>query len=246
MISFHKHIIRYKSAPPTWKAFVLLFFILPFVHYTSEALKLNVSVLNPAAVLFRIHPVMIFIIFMPFIIGTAFYLLKRWAWILLTEYSVLLIGFSLYAALFLENKYNVAELSGFFILFASILFANRENVKTAYRKDFMSIPRGWRNSKRYKLNLPVEIFSGSYMSEDISHTGISIQDPLSDLEGNSELPIYINFPAERIPLMAGIARKTENVSGLAFINLSSQDRKKIKKLIKQEKKRRYLESMEKD
>jgi hypothetical protein len=231
--------IRNKSTPVNWKIFVAFFFILPFIHYTSLAIKTNRSVFNVFIVFSEINPVMSFIILMPFVIGGAFYTNKRWAWILLTEYSVLLLCFTLFATIYHNDLYNITELLLFAVLFAFILLLNRENVKVAYQKDFMSIPRGWRNARRYKLKLPVEIFSNSYITEDISLTGLSICDPFQNIPLNSEIKVTVNFPEEVLEVTTGLARKTETISGFAFRNLSAEEKRRIKKIIYQEKKRQY-------
>jgi len=225
------------SSPLTWKIFILFFLFLPFIHYFSRSRFHNLPLFDPLLIT-KFHPVMYFLILMPFLIGTAFFFMKRWAWILLTEYSVILIGFQIYMAYLYPNTGHIAELLIFSSVFIPILYLNKENIIVAYKHDFMSIPRGWRNARRYKLQIPVEIHSNLYFTEDISKTGLGISHPLEHIPQNSTVELIIHFSGERFQISSKLVRKNPGSTGFSF---EISDRVKIKNISRMVRKERVVQ-----
>ena len=230
-----------KDAPVSWKLFTAFFFMLPLFHYLSQARNLNISPVDFSTVFSSIHPVMYFIIFMPFLIGYTMYSLKRWAWIVLTEYSGILFGYHVYLA-WMENQWqSFTEQTLLLSVFASILFFNRSNIKIAYQKDFMSIPRGWRNSRRIQVAVPVFINNQAYHTTDISQSGLAINNSGFNLPLHSEIDMEIIFPEQTLYVKSGLARINDTIAGFAFKDLAASQKRVIKKLVWREKKRQYQE-----
>jgi len=227
--------------PKLWKFFTLFFLFLPLIQYAMFAQKLGFALSRPEE-FFRIaNAIPLFLVFFPLVLFFGVLNFKRWSWIVLTEYSVVWFCYQFYLLWQHAVYYNYIEHVIVVALFGSLLYFNRDDVRHAYREDFMSIPRGWRNARRYKLNKQIRIGEKTYTTQDISHKGFSI--PYEQgFAVNSRVLVSVHLEQQDIRIAAGVVRNTPTVTAFAFRDMPKAYSAALKHYLKIHRKEEYLKN----
>ncbi|HMV79251.1 MAG TPA: PilZ domain-containing protein [Leptospiraceae bacterium] len=215
------------SRPKTLVFFGLVLLLLPIINYYSISAQTGIGFFFFRQNLAILNSAEIFLLFASIPVAVGLLLVKRWGWWLFFLYSALLIGYNGYLLALSKNLFDLGVLVRTFIGVGTVIYFSRKDISAPY---FKMYPRGWRYQKRKPVELAVIIEGRNYKTKDVSSSGIYVESDDLNYEINSELKIQLKLDSEFLELTVGVVRIDSKGMGMAFRNLSPEQRELLEKI----------------
>ena len=234
MFSYFKERRKREKKPLAIIIIALVFFSLPFFNYFSLIIRHNIAVTDFVTGFERLTepPIGILgmiLLFLPFAVGAAILSVRKWGWYFFISYAISLIIFNVAILIKHPSGYNIFANIQTLFLFSAIIYFMQKNISAPYMD---AIPRGWRMQNRKLIEIPISINGQTFTTKDIGDGGLFVKWPDCDKEINEEFTVSFNISNESFNEKGAIVRKNDEGAGVAFREITNENKTKLKKLLK--------------
>ena len=208
------------------------FLLMPIYNILILSYYYKLSPAQLPKLLFQLNYLQLSFLFGSIIVGLGLLLIKKWSWYIFLGYTSSLIMYNIYGIISFPARYNYLSLIETTLLFVAMFYFLRRDIYAPYKYHQDGEKRGFRREKRQQKEVTITIQGKKFTAENISRSGFYVKWKNCPYKKNDLLKVITSWKGLSFLAAVGIVRIDNDGVAMAYRNLSSEDRLRLKVIIK--------------